>query len=312
MSGGFWAELVALSLTNPPAGWPAEVVARIMPDPITARKETIVQRGVAAAGFPTPRVHASGDAKAGLGRPFMVMDRAPGAPLLGGLNGREALTSALSLFRRIPEVLASSMAELHRLDPGPIRVELEQVHNLPVRVDELLNFLGVAAAYYGRSDLVEAARWLTRHPPPPAPEVICHGDLHPFNVLVDGDRSTVLDWSSALLASRAHDLAFTSLLLAEPPLRVPDVLRPVVRGAGAALAQRFIRRYRKLGNISVPADQVRWHQGVVALRALVEVAGWEHNQTAHTHPGHPWFVCGPAFARRVSRLTGSAVYARSG
>src|SRR5580704_13008285 len=42
MSGGFWAELFSLSLANPPDEWPAELVARLMPDPDTARKETIV------------------------------------------------------------------------------------------------------------------------------------------------------------------------------------------------------------------------------------------------------------------------------
>ena len=60
MQGGFWAELFAFSLANPPEGWPAELVARLMPDPGSARKETIVQRGVAAAGFPTPIVRAAG------------------------------------------------------------------------------------------------------------------------------------------------------------------------------------------------------------------------------------------------------------
>lgn len=43
MQGGFWAELFSFSLANPPDGWPAELVARLMPDPGAARKETIVQ-----------------------------------------------------------------------------------------------------------------------------------------------------------------------------------------------------------------------------------------------------------------------------
>ena len=66
MRGGFWAELFAFSLANPPAGWRAELVARLMPDPGSARKETIVQRAVAAAasrrpscGWPGARTTAS-------------------------------------------------------------------------------------------------------------------------------------------------------------------------------------------------------------------------------------------------------------
>jgi len=35
--------------------------------------------------------------------------------------------------------------------------------------------------------LTRAARWLAGHPPAPAADVICHGDLHPFNLLADAD-----------------------------------------------------------------------------------------------------------------------------
>jgi hypothetical protein len=87
MRGGFWAELLSFSLAHPPDGWPAELVARLMPDPGTARKETLVQRTVAAAGYPTPLVRASGGPDCGLGRPFMVMDRAAGSSALPGLDG---------------------------------------------------------------------------------------------------------------------------------------------------------------------------------------------------------------------------------
>jgi len=83
MRGGFWAELFAFSLASPPAGWPAELVARLMPDPGSARKETIVQRAVAAAGYPTPFVRAAGGPDDGLGLAFMIMDRAPGGPAPG-------------------------------------------------------------------------------------------------------------------------------------------------------------------------------------------------------------------------------------
>src|SRR5512142_575211 len=87
MRGGFWAELLSFSLADPPDGWPAELVARLMPDPGSARKETIVQHAVAAAGFPTPLVRAAGGPEAGLGQAFMVMDRAAGGPALSGLDG---------------------------------------------------------------------------------------------------------------------------------------------------------------------------------------------------------------------------------
>ena len=51
---------------------------------------------------------------------------------------------------------------------------------------------------------------------------------------------------------------------------------------------------------------------MVCLRALVEVASWVHLGTAEAHAGHPWLINGPAFARRLARLTGVQVRARLG
>src|ERR1700751_5654959 len=175
MQGGFWAELFAFSLANPPEGWPAELVARLMPDPGSARKETIVQRGVAPAGFPTPIVRAAGGPDDGLGLAFMVMDRAPGGPALSGLDGLSP-ASVPRLLRQIPDLLATSMARLHALDPDLVRGELEQLRDVPVTVPGLLAALARFAGEFGRTDLVDAARWLADHPPGPTPDVICHGD----------------------------------------------------------------------------------------------------------------------------------------
>ena len=309
MRGGFWAELFSFSLANPPGDWPAELVARLMPDPGSARKETIVQRAVAVAGYPTPFVRAAGGPDDGLGMAFMIMDRAPGGPALSGLDGVSP-AAVPRLLRQIPELLAISMARLHALDPGLVRGELERLRDVPVTVDALLAVLVRFAGAFGRTDLADAGRWLAAHPPGPAPDVICHGDLHPFNLLADGDRVTVLDWSSALLAPRAHDIAFTSLQLSEPALRVPGWQRPLIRMLGRVLARRFVRRYQRQTGVTAGPGEVRWHQAVVCLRALVEVASWVHAGTAEAHAGHPWLINGPAFARRLSALTGAPVRAR--
>jgi aminoglycoside phosphotransferase (APT) family kinase protein len=309
MRGGFWAELLSFSLVNPPEGWPAELVARLMPDPGSARKETIVQRAVAAAGFPTPVVRAAGSPDDGLGLAFMVMDRAAGGPALSGLDGLSP-AAVPRLLRQIPDLLATSMARLHALDPDLVRGELDQLREVPVTVPGLLGAVARFAGEFGRTDLVDAARWLTDHPPRPAPDVICHGDLHPFNLLADGDRVTVLDWSTALLAPRAHDVGFTSLLLSEPPLRMPGWQRPLVRIFGRVLARRFVRGYQGQTGVTVEPGELRWHQAVVCLRALTEVASWVHLGTEGAHAGHPWLISGPAFARRLTGLTGVPVRAR--
>jgi len=309
LTGGFWAELIAFSFSDPPPGWAGELVARVMPDPDVARRETIVQVAVAAAGFPTPAVRASGGPEAGLGRAFMIMDRAAGRPLLSGLDGVAVIAEGTRLLRRIPETLATTMAKLHSLDPEPVRSQLDSARHVGVSVSSRLEALRQITTRYRRADLTRAAEWLIDHPPLRAPDVICHGDLHPFNLLIDGDQITVLDWSSALVGPRAHDVAFTSLLLAEPPLAVPRRLRPAVRLLGRRMASRFIRAYQHHSGAATRPQELQWHQALACLRALTDAAGWACDGQVCAHAGHPWLVSGPAFAARLTAATGVQVRA---
>jgi aminoglycoside phosphotransferase (APT) family kinase protein len=310
LTGGFWAELFAFSLAQPPGGWPHDLIARVMPDATTARKETLIQRAVAAAGFPTPVIRAAGGPDDGLGRAFMVMDRAPGAPLLSGLSLTGALGRGPGLLSEIPGLLASAMARLHALDPGPVRGQLEAAGTASVSVGSMLELRRACASEFGRPDLAQAAQWLIDHPAHPAPDVICHGDVHPFNVLRDGTRVTVLDWSTALLAPRPYDVAFTSLALSEAALDVPGWLRPAVRLLGRRMAGRFVRRYQASTGVAIERADLAWYQAVACLRTLVEISGWVHSGQLDAHAGHPWLAVAPAFAARLTATTGVAVSPR--
>src|SRR5580698_10361583 len=150
LTGGFWAELLAFSLAEPPPGWPHDLVARLMPEPFTAQKEIVIQRSVAAAGFPTPAVRASGGPEDGLGRAFMIMDRAPGTPLLSGMTGASALARGRAFLGEIPELLASTMARLHALDPEPVRSELAGADVLIKSLGDLLSINRQLATDYHR------------------------------------------------------------------------------------------------------------------------------------------------------------------
>ncbi len=237
----------------------------------------------------------------------MVMDLASGTSLLPSLRGTAAVTAGLRLAARLPETLASAMAGLHALDPEPVRDQLSRANVTPITIPGLLDFLAEVAADYQRADLTEAARWLISHPLPPAPEVICHGDVHPFNLLANGRQVTVLDWSAALLAPRGYDVGFTTLMLSEPPLQVPGLALPIVRWIGRHLAGRFVRRYQARARAAVGAAEIRWYQAVVCLRALTEVAGWVDRQEVGQRAGHPWLVSGKAIAAHLSAVTGATV-----
>lgn len=312
LTGGFWAELVTFRLADPPPRWAGPLVARVMPDAATAAKETVFQADIADQGFATPRVLASGGPADGVdGRAFMVMTLADGHPLLAGLDGMGALAKLPSLARRLPITLATVLAELHRLDPTPIENGLDTAGVARPGLDTMLESLRATADALGRVDLATAAAWLQAHRPEAEPVVVCHGDMHPFNLLVD-DRgaTTVLDWSAAMLAPGTYDLGFTSLVLAAPPLVVPRALRPVIAAAGRALSRRFVSAYERATGRPVDAVSLAWHQGVVCVRALVEVAGWVAAGTIEGRDGHPWVIAGHAFAARLHDLTGVEVTSR--
>jgi aminoglycoside phosphotransferase (APT) family kinase protein len=240
----------------------------------------------------------------------MVMEHADGVPLLAGLDDVRGVLGAPRRLWRMPDVLASVMAALHTVDPVPIRARLASVDGAATTVPEMLDMLRSSSVRIARPDLAQVAQWLIDHPCAPAPDVVCHGDLHPFNVLSDErGQVTLLDWSAAMLAPRAYDVAFTSFMLADAPVEVPRPLRGLVRAAGRRLAARFVRRYHDHSGTAGDPAAIEWYRAVVALRALVEVAGWAHDQLADDRAGHPWLLLTDAFAAQLHSVSGVMVRA---
>jgi hypothetical protein len=90
----------------------------------------------------------------------------------------------------------------------------------------------------------------------------------------------------------------------------PERLPEIIAAAGRALSRRFLRAYERAAGRPVDAASLAWHQGVVCVRALLEVAGWVAAGTIEDRAGHPWVIAGGAFASRLGDLTGVAVTPR--
>src|SRR5216684_782259 len=125
LTGGFWASMSLLRLAHvaPPAD---TLVLRVMPDTALAAKETVFQTEIGRQGFPVPAIRLSGGAGAGVGGAFLLMDYAPGAPLLGGLGGIATLRRLPVLAHQLPDLLGQVTAGLHALDPAPLRAALAE------------------------------------------------------------------------------------------------------------------------------------------------------------------------------------------
>jgi len=132
--------------------------------------------------------------------------------------------------------------------------------------------------------------------------VVCHGDLHPFNLLLDGVRISVVDWTGALVAPPAYDVAFTRLLLRYPPLAAPPALRPLIGAGARALARRFVHRYHH-ANPTADLTNLDWYTGLHATRVLIDLATWHRTGDARA-TNHPWTLIAPGAVTELTRITG--------
>ena len=302
LGGGFWAEMWTINLTPQTSGdLPARVVLRLAPDAELAAWETTFQAGVAAQGYPTPTIRAFDFDPTTTGRAWCVMDHADGTPLLAGLSGLRALAALPRLATGLPDILARAAADLHRLDPEPIETALNGATDRTIGVDGLLDHYAGRARDLAAAPLQRALERLATTRPDARLRVVCHGDLHPFNVLAAGHRTVVLDWTASQIAHPAYDLAFTHLLLANPPLDAPKPVRPIIGAAARRIANRFVATYNKIGPHPIETDTLDWYRTLHACRIMTDLETWRAEGDLDAHRGHPWLAIEPAVSPLLDR-----------
>jgi aminoglycoside phosphotransferase (APT) family kinase protein len=294
LGGGHWAQLYTFQLARAPAGLSGELVLRVMPaSDEEARREAAAQAAVLAAGFPAPRVHFSCGHNDGLGFPYIVMSRVAGGTLRAGTSWSEKA--------RVPVLLAGTLADLHGMAPDRFQSSLAEAGCPPqtIGLEAALDGLADRTAPLASDGYAAGLAWLRSARPAPGARVVCHGDFHPLNLMIEaGQVSGLLDWSHALLADAEYDLAYCAQLLAWWPLPARGLLKHV---AGRPAAGQFIRAYRRLR--PVDDERYRWHEALHAFRLLVRVARARMGITLPPLPAtHPWErVAGDAVAAFAAR-----------
>ncbi|MEQ4724273.1 phosphotransferase [Nonomuraea sp. B19D2] len=309
LTGGQWATMARLQVRGTPPGVPGEQVLRITPKAAMGAKEVAVQDQMAAAGVATPAIRLTGPAGEPLGRAWTVMDFVTGAPLLAGLDGLGMVRRLPHLALRLPAQLAETMAAVHRVDPQPVVASVRRAcPSVAFTIDDLLPHLTAAATASHRPALIDAATAVAASRPDQSGSVVCHGDLHPLNLIDSAGGLVVLDWTGAVLAPPAYDLAATWLLLRHPALPVPATLRPAIAAAARGVARAFIRRYRAACP-GADLGSFGWYAGLHALRILADLAVWQRagDPRAGQYPGR---LLAPAATSLLARATGIPI--RSG
>ncbi len=273
IAGGFDSYVHAIDLRGAmlPPEWTQPLVVRMLPSldraPQAAR-EAAAQSWCAAQGYSAPKVLAVLDQQDGMELPTQVMERASGTTMLS------AVTSKPWRARRLIDQLAELALRLHSLPvegwPGstdPIAL-VDQRLSLPRRVVEEIDAPGLREALDRATELGPAAVTGRR--------VVCHGDFHPLNVVVDGNEACVIDWTDAGLGPREADVGRTLLLFNMASIAAESRFeRAVLRAAGPRLAHWYRRTYEAGAELD-PEMIRRWE-------VLHAVHGWA--QVAMLHAG---------------------------
>jgi spectinomycin phosphotransferase len=190
-----------------------------------------------------------------LGATVRQLHAVPLTPQLAGLVSREA-------FRPTRRELLPDL-EARLADPdGPV-------------VEELAGFWRAHRDVIGR--LIQHADVLGRQLARGSfPQVLCHADLHTWNVLVDADGELwLVDWDEAILAPRERDLMFVVGGIARDLVRPGDTDRFFQGYGEAAIDPHLLAYYRAawaVQDIAAYAEQVLLAPGPgeAAQRAAVE------------------------------------------
>jgi len=271
MHGGHDTQIFAFRLdraSGAGGAWAGPLVLRVLPrehDPRRALREAAAQSAVADLGYPAPRVLEASADLARLGGAYLVMERAAGRPMLEerriGIAG--ALVEIQARLHALPAELF-----LRAMDAAGGRE--------PAMFDALLAQLAARAAGHAHDGLRAAMDWLLAHrPPAPARLAICHGDLHPLNVLMSGREVTaVLDWPNAVVADAAYDVAATKVILAFVPIALMPVsapVRAVIQVARLVMVKRYMAGMRRRRPMAPRV--LTYYEAVACMRQLVRVWG---------------------------------------
>ena len=251
VTGGFdmWIYGLHFGGAGLPAQWTAPLIVRI---PALAERFVLLQRErrlqawVAAHGYPAPpqlELFAPGEL---FDSPVQVMQRVAGTRM-------DAIMVATP--SRIPGLvgqLAAAQAALHRL-PVP---EWAQAGSGWSLADKRLELTRSLVAQGLRGPLAEALERTERIVPllEVSEPVICHGDFHARNLLVDADTVWVIDWTDAGIGDRHGDIARTEWTFRSTAVLLSgETERPVSRAPDSALAGGYLSSYRR----EFPVDAAR-------------------------------------------------------
>ncbi len=295
---GGQARIMGFSLDDPEGqtSWGnLPLVCRIELDPASdlkeMRKSVALHRVLSAQGFPVPRIVANGSQADGMRAPFVVMEHLSGEsvevrveqftflwagmlvvaalfnlplPLMLGLLG-----AGIVCIVMLARLTARLMQTLHAIPTATfinhpdLNADDMAFHSgRTKKLDELRHVIGESSA----KELEPGLAWLYKHVPAnDGHSVLCHGDFHGGNVLIDHRGNTgVLDWPRSVIAAREFELAWTLLIdsfIPDPPPEAPAISRWMVSvyfAVHMTLIWMYLRIQEWWYRLGVPLDDEKY------------------------------------------------------
>jgi aminoglycoside phosphotransferase (APT) family kinase protein len=246
-----------------PPEWARPLVLRIYPSlqqTEKAKRETDIQTYAADREFPAPRPLLLDESGAPFGLPFMIMERMPGSPAVDRIKNPLAV-------RGIIREMAALQVRLHTLptDGCPLPYDGPMVDRLLSPTRELVE-------RHRPPGLDGALGWLEEHAVIVRSEepVLIHNDFHPLNILAEGRRLSLVDWTDAALGDRHCDVARTLALLW---LAAPLLKSPLARTALGLLRRYIVPLYASEYGRHLPLDnrRLRYWEALHAFKSWAQV-----------------------------------------
>jgi aminoglycoside phosphotransferase (APT) family kinase protein len=234
--------------------------ATSLPGSLRRRDEFAVLQAAVAAQVKTPAARWLTADLLRQGADAYFLDWAPGESIGRRVVRNPELAQAR---QQLPEVLAQSLARLHRITPQTQKLPLEPPTQGPARA-ALGTLRRMLTVIPGSCPAVEfALAWLSERLPASEACVLTHGDFRTGNFLVTPEGlSAILDWEFSHFGSPYEDLAWISVR----DWRFGRLELPI---GGFAKREPFYAAYERASGTRVDLAQVLWWEVFGNLRWAV-------------------------------------------
>jgi aminoglycoside phosphotransferase (APT) family kinase protein len=241
---GYGPDVYRVRLATEDPRWAGTLLARASDAAVLRREATFVET-LRAAGFPVPELVAAPKDDG-----VLVFRQPPG----------ESLASVMvANVTSVPQFLAAFgklHAELHAVPS-----EGTEADGATDPLDELDERADPDAV---RSAVEPELAWLRGHRPPDGPQVVCHTELSPAYVYLEGtDTSTAVpvNWTRALVGDPAYDVAATMTAFWSVPIYVDNALqRKALKMARDSLVTAYLSAYRDSAPHPLDEDRLAYWQ----------------------------------------------------